>query len=105
MFKNKDLSMKDFWCLQFKKYNNAAPYKNILTSEHIAQTCSITTSNVKRGFSKQNLIKTAFRNNLRVKTSSDIILIKSEEPALNEFSFDHAFEYWSTYKNKRFFNM
>ena len=105
MFKNKDLSMKDFWCLQFKKYSNGASYKHILTLATIALICPITSTSVERRFSKQNIIKTTLRNNLQVKTLSDIVLIKREGPALNEFNFGHAFGHWSTYKNRRFSNV
>ena len=61
----------------------------------------MTTTNVERGFSKQNIIKTALRNNTKTKNLSDLILINSEGPEMKNFNLDLAFEYWCTNKSRR----
>jgi hypothetical protein len=101
MYKHKNLTVKDFWCMAMKKYGNCGGFKNILETATIGFTCPMTTTNVERGFSKQNIIKTALRNNIKTKNLSDLIFINSEGPDMKNFNFDLAFECWCTSKNRR----
>ena len=53
------------------------------------------------GFSKQNIVKTCFRNSLSVSTLNNLMRISIDGPGLVTFDFGAAFQKWKSMKARR----
>ena len=59
------------------------------------------TADVERGFSDQNLIKTALRSRLGEESLDNLMTISIEGPPLTKFEFHGAGQVWRSKKNRR----
>ena len=76
------------WSCIFKFHPDTFP--NLLKLVQLALTLPLQTADVERGFSAQNLIKTAHRNRLEESALDNLMTISVEGPAVESFDFNRA---------------
>lgn len=103
MVKYKALSFTEFWCIALQKFKPAFP--NVCILGEIYLCMPPTSVDAERGFSCQNLIKTALRSNLTIPNLNKLMLIKLEGPNIHNFNFNLAFQRWCNSKDRRIFQI
>ena len=86
------------WSCIFKFHPDTFP--NLLKLVQLALTLPIQTADVERGFSAQNLIKTAHRNRMEESTLDNLMTISVEGPAVESFDFNRAVFPWKRKKER-----
>ena len=99
MHKNKHLSHADFWAMLITKYESSLP--NMVYLGKMYLLLPPTTVDAERGFSRQNLIKTALRSNMTIKSLDRIMMLKIEGKKFDDY--DRTFEVWCCSKDRRLF--
>ncbi|XP_053383125.1 E3 SUMO-protein ligase KIAA1586-like [Mercenaria mercenaria] len=61
----------------------------------------VSTADCERGFSKQNLIKTALRNSLSISSLENLMHLSIDGPPLADFPYKRAFKAWASAKSRR----
>ena len=89
------------WGLISKYHKDEFP--NLLKLSALAITAPIHTADCERGFSCQNITKTALRNRLSPDRVDDLITISTEGKPLEEYNFDKALTHWREKKHRKIF--
>ena len=69
----------------------------------LALTLPLQTADVERGFSAQNLTKTAHRNRMEGDTLDNLMTVSVEGPAVESYDFNRAVLVWKGRKERRIF--
>ena len=77
-------------------------YPALSTLAEIVSVYSASTSEVERGFSFQNAIKTKFQNRLSPCHLDQLLRLRLNSPTTNEVSFHKAYQKWMDTKQHRF---
>lgn len=93
--------MADLWFLINKFYGKEFP--NLIKLAQLGLSAPIHTSDCERGFSAQNMVKTAHRNRLSAETVDDLLTIKLEGGESDDFDFQAALKHWRGVKSRRIF--
>lgn len=70
-------------------------YPSIATAARRLLISPVSTVDCERGFSRQNLIKTAIRNRITISNLENLMMISIEGPERKKFSFTRAFNKWA----------
>ena len=89
------------WGLISKYHKDEFP--NLLKLSALAITAPIHTADCERGFSCQNITKTALRNRLSPDRVDDLITISTEGKPLEEYDFEKALTHWREKKHRKIF--
>ena len=99
--KYKDMSVDNFWSIMFEKFMEAFP--NLCRLGELFLCLPPTSVDAERGFSSQNIIKTALRSNLTISNLNNLMYIKIEGPSIEQFDFETTFINWCNVKDRRIF--
>ena len=83
--------------------NHHDSFPNLLKLAQVALILPVHTAQCERGFSTQNLIKSAHRNRLQEKSLNELMMISLEGPSVREYNPMPALHEWRTKKNRRIF--
>ena len=89
------------WGLISKYHKDEFP--NLLKLSALAITAPINTADCERGFSCQNITKTALRNSISPERMDDLITISAEGKPLEEYNFEKALTHWREKKHRKIF--
>ena len=62
----------------------------------------ISNAHVERIFSQTKLIKNNLRNKMQINTLGNHLMILLNGPAIQNFNFEKAYEYWKKQENKEY---
>ena len=74
---------------------NEEQFPNVATAAKRLLVSPVSTIDCERGFSRQNLIKTAIRNSINTDNLENLMMISIEGPDRKEFDFSRAFNKWA----------
>lgn len=93
--------MSELWFLINIHYSSE--FKNLLKLAKIGLSAPVHTADCERGFSAQNMVKTAHRNRLSPETVDNLLTIKLEDGDSQNFDFCAALNHWRNAKTRRIF--
>lgn len=114
--------MKSFLCFLEKKVENGhqtlqttkdvaqygakhdEQYPNIAAAARRLLVSPVSSVDCERGFSRQNLIKTAIRNRITISNLENLMMISIEGPERKQFNFTRAFNKWAWKCERRILN-
>ena len=82
---------------------HADTFPNLLKLAELAVILPLQTADVERGFSAQNLTKTAHRNRMEAETLDNLMTISVEGPSVESYDFNKAVLLWRGKKERRIF--
>ena len=101
---NGNQSVKDInTCLNLAIRNKEVFHASAEAAEHLL-VMPISTVDCERGFSRQNLIKTALRNSISTHTLNNLLAIGINGPGAKKMDYKRAFGVWAKKKSRHIFN-
>ena len=80
---------------------HADTFPNLVKLAQLALILPLQTADVERGFSAQNLTKTANRNRMEAETLDSLMTISVEGPSVESYDFNKAVLLWKGKKERR----
>ena len=93
------------WSCVVKFHADTFPKFNLVKLAQLALILPLQTADVERGFSAQNLTKTAHRNRMEAETLDNLMTISVEGPSVESYMYDFnkAVLLWKGKKERRIF--